>query len=138
MSLGWPFRANTIIYSAFHLTQPGRIFTVPLLEISLLTTAVELNFLHFPINAPFSLPLAKWNLVLPTATCSSLCPLAPLTLPLTCAGPHCHHRPMPKGYVCSLAHKNFANISRLFSPYPLSSNIYVCTINPGREKSEIY
>lgn len=65
-------------------------------------------------------------------------PLTPLSLPLTCWSPHHYHRSMYKGHVCRLTHKNFPNTSRFFLPCRLSSNVYVCTINPEKTKSEIY
>lgn len=57
--LGWSFRENTVICSASYITLPGKISTALLLEIKLLTTAIESNSIHLPLNAPFSLPLAK-------------------------------------------------------------------------------
>lgn len=64
--------------------------------------------------------------------------LAPLSLPLACWSPHHCHKSMYRGHVCSPAQKNFSNTSRFSSLHLLSSNVHICTINPGTEKSEFY
>lgn len=103
--------------------------------------SLQLLWHQTPLASLFLLPsLCPW----PKVTCGftkqsflSYTPSAPRSLPLTYRSPHHPQRSVYKGHACSLAHKNFVDTSRFFSPCPLSSNVHICTIHPGTEKSEI-
>lgn len=65
----------------------------------------------------------------------SCAPLAALSLRLTCCSPHHYQRSVYKGPICSLAHENCQHFKIFLAMFSLPSNVYVCTINPGTEKS---